>query len=158
MLVHWFHVDALLLLWSLLLCWYTSAAHYCSGTAPVSDQRSTMEQQEAPDFSVDTVKLYLAEEGVTAASRIRSKILGTGILVPPPSPTRCHSQQHLLTCCLLVWIAAAVTAVGTTLWATATNRCALAEVCSSSSNNSRGSNGIPGSRPVFHAALETASL
>lgn len=43
-----------------------------------------MEQQEAPDFSVDTVKLYLAEEGVTAASRIRSKILGTGILVPLP--------------------------------------------------------------------------
>jgi hypothetical protein len=44
-----------------------------------------MEQQE-PDFSVDTVKLYLAEEGVTAANRIRSKILGTGILVPPFLP------------------------------------------------------------------------
>jgi hypothetical protein len=39
---------------------------------------AAMDQDSPPDFSVDTVKLYLQEEGLSVFNRVRSKILGTG--------------------------------------------------------------------------------
>jgi len=53
-----------------------------------------LQEQDDAVFSVDSLKLYLQEEGLTAFNRIRTKILGT----------------------------AGLTAVASTLWATATNR------------------------------------
>lgn len=57
-----------------------SAAAAGAGAAAVN------ETSPAADFSVDTIKLYLQEEGFAALSRIRSKILGTG---KPTQPVVC---------------------------------------------------------------------
>jgi len=35
-------------------------------------------EPDGADFSVDTLKLYLQEEGLAAFKRARAKILGTG--------------------------------------------------------------------------------
>jgi hypothetical protein len=51
----------------------SAAAAAAAGAAAVDETAPG-----AADFSVDTVKLYLQEEGFSALNRIRSKILGTG--------------------------------------------------------------------------------
>jgi hypothetical protein len=58
--------------------------------------------QETPDFSVDTVKLYLQEEGLSVFNRIRSKILGTGIGAGSAGAPFRHSLIYpdLCLCCL----------------------------------------------------------
>jgi hypothetical protein len=51
--------------------------------------------QEAPDFSLDTIKLYLQEEGPTALNRIRSKVLGTGNISTRHSSAATKGQSGL---------------------------------------------------------------
>lgn len=88
---------------------------------------ATAVEQDSPDFNVDTVKLYLQEEGFSAFTRIRSKILGTGeAAYSAAGKLIAHVQgpcaDSMLCCCLVILFAAGATAVGTALWATATNR------------------------------------
>lgn len=59
-------------------CLSTTSMSAAAGAGAGAGVAAVNESSPAADLSVDTIKLYLQEEGFSALSRIRSKILGTG--------------------------------------------------------------------------------